>query len=394
MDDSPPEKRNEKAAPAWVMTFADLMSLLMCFFVLLLSFSEMDVAKYKQIAGSMREAFGVQRKYRVKEPPKGINVIAKEFSAGRPKPTPFNIMEQITTDEMKRNLDTGDKRLQKSDGAEKRSDSGRDDAKLQRQQELAAENDQLVVMPRADAEEIIKARQRAEAQRKLEQTAAQMRAALDKEIEAGQIDVETEDQKIIIRIREKASFASGDVMLRDSFRPILVRVAQILNETPGRIAIAGHTDNLPIRNDLFRSNWELSAARAVSVLHGMIESVDMDVNRFAIQGLGDTQPMLDNDTPANRARNRRVEIILKQGEDLEANSRITTDYTTSASPAPAADAPAEDAGQQPQGAPFVKPPLQAPSAQQQESPFISPDREEPGLTTPQQEDPFVQSPPG
>ena len=348
---SPKKKKDSGGAPGWVMTFADLMSILLSFFVLLLSFSEMDVAKYKQIAGSMREAFGVQRKYRVKEPPKGINVIAKEFSAGRPDPTPFNVMEQMTTDEMKRNLDTGDQRLKRSDGAEQRSDSGRDDAERQRSDEsaqaedqLKSTDDQLVVMPRAEAEELLKARQQAERRRRLEQTAAQMRAALEKELEGGQIEIETEDEKIIIRIREKASFASGGVEVRDSFRPVLVRVAQILQATPGGIAVVGHTDNVPLEQGLFRSNWDLSAARAVSVLHAMIESVRLDPQRFSVQGAGDTQPLVDNDSPAGRARNRRVEIILEQGDDLEAERGIRSGLLPDDEPAPASPAQTEPSG--------------------------------------------------
>ena len=84
------EEEAPAGLPAWMGTFADLMSLLMCFFVLLLSFSEMDVLKYKQLAGSMRDAFGVQREINVKDIPKGTSIIAKEFSPGRPEPTPIN----------------------------------------------------------------------------------------------------------------------------------------------------------------------------------------------------------------------------------------------------------------------------------------------------------------
>ena len=83
-------------APLWLATFADLMSLLMCFFVLLLSFSEMDVMKFKQIAGSMKYAFGVQNKVEVKDIPKGTSVIALEFRPGRPDPTPIEIINQQT----------------------------------------------------------------------------------------------------------------------------------------------------------------------------------------------------------------------------------------------------------------------------------------------------------
>ena len=84
--------------PAWMGTFADLMSLLMCFFVLLLSFSEMDVLKFKQIAGSMKFAFGVQNKIEVKDIPKGTSVIAMEFRPGRPDPTPIETIQQQTID--------------------------------------------------------------------------------------------------------------------------------------------------------------------------------------------------------------------------------------------------------------------------------------------------------
>lgn len=84
--------------PPWMGTFADLMSLLMCFFVLLLSFSEMDVLKFKQIAGSMKFAFGVQSKLEVKDIPKGTSVIAMEFSPGKPQPTPIETIQQVTTE--------------------------------------------------------------------------------------------------------------------------------------------------------------------------------------------------------------------------------------------------------------------------------------------------------
>ncbi|WP_235263749.1 flagellar motor protein MotB [Nitrincola sp. A-D6] len=83
--------------PAWLATFGDLMSLLMCFFVLLLSFSEMDVLRFKQLAGSMREAFGVQAQIKVEDIPKGTSIIAQEFSPGRPEPTPLNEVRQMTT---------------------------------------------------------------------------------------------------------------------------------------------------------------------------------------------------------------------------------------------------------------------------------------------------------
>jgi chemotaxis protein MotB len=103
-------KQAPQGAPAWIVTFADLMSLLMCFFVLLLAFSEMDVSKYKEMAGSLRNAFGVQRDIQAKEPPKGINVIAREFSPARPEPTQLNVIRQMTTNDLRVNLDLGKER--------------------------------------------------------------------------------------------------------------------------------------------------------------------------------------------------------------------------------------------------------------------------------------------
>ena len=99
------ESSEEGGGAGWIMTFADLMSLLMCFFVLLLSFSEMDVLKFKRLAGSMESAFGVQQKFRADDPPKGTSIIAQEFSPGTPRPTPLNEIWQKTTDESRSSLD-------------------------------------------------------------------------------------------------------------------------------------------------------------------------------------------------------------------------------------------------------------------------------------------------
>lgn len=98
MDDEQQCKCPPPGLPAWLGTFADLMSLLMCFFVLLLSFSEMDVLKFKQIAGSMKFAFGVQNRLEVKDIPKGTSIIAQEFRPGRPEPTPIDVIMQQTID--------------------------------------------------------------------------------------------------------------------------------------------------------------------------------------------------------------------------------------------------------------------------------------------------------
>ena len=99
MSDDDEEDSGPAGSPAWMATFADLMSLLMCFFVIILSFSELDVIKYKQIAESMKDAFGVQQKMELTSIPKGTSVVATEFQPGIPEPTPLERIEQVTTNQ-------------------------------------------------------------------------------------------------------------------------------------------------------------------------------------------------------------------------------------------------------------------------------------------------------
>ena len=110
IEEEPPVKCEECApckggAPAWMATFADMATLLMAFFVLILSFAEMNVPKYKQITGSLKAAFGVQRLIPVVEPPKARSMIAREFSPAEAKPTPQQTVKQDTTDSVKREVE-------------------------------------------------------------------------------------------------------------------------------------------------------------------------------------------------------------------------------------------------------------------------------------------------
>ena len=107
---STPQKKNQESSgsPAWMGTFADLMSLLMCFFVLLLSFSEMDLQKYKQVAGSMKMAFGIQREVKGAGTPKGTSIIAREYSPGKPQPTILRVIKQESIDSTNQTLDFTD----------------------------------------------------------------------------------------------------------------------------------------------------------------------------------------------------------------------------------------------------------------------------------------------
>lgn len=272
--------------PAWLATFADLMSLLMCFFVLLLSFSEMDAMKFKRLAGSMAQAFGVQAELNVVEVPKGTSIIAQEFSPGRPEPTPINEIWQSTSNTTQMSLDVQCSEEYDVEQGEEGADAG---VKLRVRQRL---------------EELVK---------ETEQHAYELADALQAQIMAGEVEVETSGRKIIIRIREKGSFVSGSAELTPEYRDVMHEVRSVLALKPGSIVVQGHSDDVPIHTARFRSNWELSAARAVSVAHELMVGGTLPASRFEVSGKADTQPLAPNNSAENRARNRRVEIVIQQG---------------------------------------------------------------------------------
>ena len=262
MDDDNECEECEEGAPAWLATFADLMSLLMCFFVLLLSFSEMDIQKYKQVAGSMKHAFGIQRTVKSDTIPRGTSVIKQEFSPGKPEPTVMNIMKQDTVNDAK---------------------------------------DELKVNSSISPE--------------VQELLARIEGTLQEEIENELLEIFVFSDSVMIRVREADSFPSGSAMLQSGFMPVLDKLQSLLDETEGRIIVSGHTDNMPISTSIYPSNWVLSAARAASVVHYLSEIRLTDPSRIEIRAFSDTQPVAENDTPENRAKNRRIEINISTPEE-------------------------------------------------------------------------------
>jgi len=264
-DDS--EDVKAKGSPSWMTTFADLMSLLMCFFVLLLSYSEMDVIKFKQIAGSMKMAFGVQNLIEVQDIPKGTSVIKSEFSPAIPEPTPINTVQQNTQAATEDNL-------QIKDGKDKNT----------------KENDRYKVL---------------------------LEKVFSQEIEDGLIEFELLGQQLIIRLKENGSFPSGSSYLQPKFKPLLARISKELNNIPGEITVSGHTDNLPVSNELHHNNWDLSAKRAAAVLNELLKDIHFDSSRIKMEALADNRPLVQNNSVSNRSQNRRVEIAINQGKPTE-----------------------------------------------------------------------------
>jgi len=267
MSDGAPQKAESAGVPAWVMTFADLMTLLMCFFVLLLAFSEMDAAKFKQLSGSMKDAFGVQAEVEVRTIPKGTSVVAQEFSPGRPDPSALNEVRQFTIDSNRNTLDALDRELK----------------------------------------EIKETREHAR----------RLRMALKEEIEKGDVSIQTEGMKVIVHIMENASFDSGMADLRKSFRPALTKIGELIDNNSGEVTISGHTDDVPIANERFRSNWDLSTSRAVSVAHDLLEVSELSPKNIIVTGHAETRPRAANDSVENRAKNRRVDIAIVRGKEID-----------------------------------------------------------------------------
>jgi chemotaxis protein MotB len=229
-----PEKKVDAGAPRWVVTFGDLMSLLLCFFVLLLSFSELDRQKYKQVAGSMEKAFGVQRRTKVMEVPKGMKMIAKDFD-----------QELIAT------------RIK---------------------EDIGKELDEIISSQLADIKD--------------------------------KIEIDGSDEEITIRLMGESTFDSGKAVIRPQMKPLLKKVAELIQGNANDIIIAGHTDNVPIRRGPYRTNLRLSTARAAAVAEYIISHSKINPQRISTMGFGEYRPIDTNETPLGRQKNRRVEIIL------------------------------------------------------------------------------------
>jgi len=292
-DDLFVEEEDEGNADGWMVTFSDLMSLLLCFFVLILSMAEVDIIKYKQLADSMSEAFGVQQEMQLESIPKGTSVVSTEFRPGIPDETILEVIQQETVDQDRNSL-----RIGNPDSPDSEEKDIRDEVLTY--DEIMA----LIKDTELDAE--------------------MLRRLLAKEIKEGQIDVETTARTILIRIRERGSFASGSALLNTSFVGVIDKIASALTQIEGKISVEGHTDNVPISTFAYPSNWDLSAARSVAVVRRMLDIAALQPTRVTASGFADTRPQAINSTSDGRARNRRVEIVVKQPLDDQSNQLLQT----------------------------------------------------------------------
>jgi chemotaxis protein MotB len=219
----------KKGLDDWVMTYGDMMSLLLTFFVLIVSFSSMQQTKFEQAASSLQEAFGVLKS--------AESVIVLE------EPVIPNHEPQEEEAEM--------------------------------------------LFEVRSVEKLI------------------LEEGLDKEVE-----VEITEDGVLFRLNSEFAFVSGGAELKEESQSVLDRLSSFFLKFPYKIRIDGHTDDVPINSAKFPSNWELSAARAVSVAR-YFQGMGLPPERIAATGLGEYHPIADNATPEGRAKNRRVEVFLK-----------------------------------------------------------------------------------
>lgn len=135
-------------------------------------------------------------------------------------------------------------------------------------------------------------------------------ADLQKEIDSGKIRVSMEPRGLAISFKEQALFASGDDVVGSAATDSIRKVADAINKLPNPVRLEGHTDSIPIHTARFRSNWELSAARSIALLEMLSTEFGVPRERMSIAGYADTAPVDTNDTADGRMRNRRCDILI------------------------------------------------------------------------------------
>ena len=356
-------------APLWMATFADMATLLMAFFVLILSFSETKVDKYKAVVGSLTNAFGMPK---VQIVPMGTTVIESDFSPSISLPTPINQMNQEVVDPDKdvperkespdnANFDIKSEKRKLEQLLQQEIMDAQVDVKLEGEKlviELKGENsagqdqkesDQVkkagVISPerlglvakvsqaqkQINAETVVKiekdAPQKSEsalttdspkAKQKLEEEltrdVAEIEEQLKSQLISGKVSVERRDDSVAIIMDEQDTFGFGSAVISKEAVEALKDVRDLIMQRDGTVVVAGHTDNVPVSpGGLYSSNWDLSSARAAAVAHAMTELLGVPESRVEIEAHADTQPVADNATEEGRRKNRRIEILMRPG---------------------------------------------------------------------------------
>lgn len=345
----------------WMATFADMAILLMAFFVLLIAFADMDTAGAQTVTGREDDDFGVQSQIPIVDRPEGDSVIAKTFSPAQVDQTLVQELKEDTTDieppkdviltafskdepfksnddvqmikrSLAKEISEGIVKIRSgtyqvvvevvnnditgtfSEGENSLSGTKVRDIDTQIYAKVAALQSEveleLSIEEVAESEDSKKAKILAR-EAAFADKYQKIRRDLAEEINKGQAEVLREGDKIIVRLAEQGSFASGRATIKSSFEPVLNKVGASINDVTGLITVEGHTDNVPMAfNEQFRSNWDLSAARAAAVVEYLLNIAPNTRGNIMASGMADIKPLAPNDTSARRARNRRIEVII------------------------------------------------------------------------------------
>jgi len=352
-------------APAWMATFADMATLLMAFFVLILSFAEFNVPKFKQISGSLKNAFGVQKIVPIVEQPKGTTVLSLNFSPS-PAKSVTDEMTQQTTETTKPDLESQTKTKDSDGSGEKQSDAddlvkalkeavARGDIQVETLGENVVVNFTPTQAEQKDLPQLLQktlnaiekakaatgkseqdvlfggiegqlaelaaaasaaakttkeqAEAKAESNKKAQIAEDELKVALRQEIGQGLADVQREDDKVIITVGAGGAFASGSADLTPAAIDIMNRIAKVNAAGKSEIKVSGHTDDVPlIFGSNYRDNWDLAAARSASVVQAFAANGTISEERLEAISYGESRPVEPNDTASGRAKNRRIEI--------------------------------------------------------------------------------------
>ena len=356
----------KSGAPAWMATFADMATLLMAFFVLLLSFAETEVPKFKQVAGSLKAAFGIEKIVPKVTIPMARSLMAEDFTPAVAERSVQDIKEQrsdfvrgdfiekktedgefsealqsdfeMVQEALEQELNKGlaDVRVEDGEikvtlteqsmgGGEAASSGSGKGAYLPQEvldavakiSDLEAQLDSQVGVHLADkATGNASGASASRSSRSSTQSSGvskydRLRADLSAEIAAGLAEVEKDGDKIIVRLASQGSFASGSADLRQTFAPTLTRLGNSLSAYPGSVMVEGHTDNVPVAfSERFKSNWDLSAGRAASIADFLISGTTLAAGSVQVAGFADTKPIASNESSVGRSRNRRIEVIV------------------------------------------------------------------------------------
>lgn len=247
-------KSDDKMDDSWLLPYADMLTLLLALFIVLFSMSEIDVKKFENLA----------------------SIFKSEFSSGGGM---INDGESIVTEE---------------DSPEEEEKDDEKDEDHDNEEEAFKEFQQLLDMQQMIEEYIV-----------------------DHDL-ADTLATQLSGEGLLVTVRTDITFDSGSARVKENGQDIAKEMAQMISSDPPHdIVVNGHADDRPMENDEFASNWELSTMRAIQFMYLLIEESDLEPKWFSAKGYGEYHPLVENTSEANRAKNRRVEVLIQPNYDID-----------------------------------------------------------------------------